>query len=106
MDTLQAMWGRVSALALAAVLVAALVAVDGPDRAVAGHQGTDCGIVSKGSKDYRVRAQQLKCKKARRGAKRYLKGGKALDGYGCDEPAGRIQFFCKSGNKVYWALKL
>ncbi len=106
MDTLPAMWARVSAFAVAVVLTGLLIGAEAPERAIAGHQGKDCGIVSKGSRDYRVRAQQLKCGKARKGAKRYLKGGKSLSGFGCDEPDGRIEFFCKSGNKVYWALRL
>lgn len=100
------MWGRLSALAAAAVLAAALVGVSGPERAAAGHQGKNCGIMSKGARDYRVRAQQLDCDKARRGAKRYLRREEALTGFDCDEPAGRIEFFCKSGAKVYWAVRL
>lgn len=100
------MWGWVSALAVVAVLTAAVVSLDGPEAALAGHEGQNCGIVSDGPRDYRVRAQQLGCGKAARGAKRYLRSGDALTGFGCDEPAGRIEFFCKSGNKVYWAVRL
>jgi hypothetical protein len=100
------MWGWVSALAVAALLTAAVASLGAPEAASARHQGRDCGIVSKGERDYRVRAQQLSCDKAVRGANRYLRSGSALAGFACDDPAGRIQFFCKSDTKVYWAVRL
>jgi hypothetical protein len=100
------MWGRVIGLAAAVTLAVALAGVAAPERAAAGHDGRECGIYTKGSRDYRVRSQQLSCDKARRGTKRYLRSGEALTGFNCEEPAGRIEFFCKSGTKVYWALRL
>ena len=62
--------------------------------------------MSDGPRDYRVRSQNLACDKARRGAKRYFRSEEALTGYRCDEPAGRIEFFCKSGTKFYWTVRL
>ena len=100
------MWGRVSVLATVALLTAGVVDFAGPDRAVAGHEGRECGILSHGPRDYRVRAQNLSCDKARRGSKRYLRSGESLTGFSCEEPDGRIEFFCKKGTKVYWALRL
>ena len=100
------MWGWASAVAAAMVLAAGIAAVSDPERAAAGHSGRDCGIVSEGPRDYRVRAQKLECEKARRGSKRYLRSGEPLSGFSCDEPDGRIEFFCKRASKVYWALRL
>ncbi|HEX2127805.1 MAG TPA: hypothetical protein VHF58_01155 [Solirubrobacterales bacterium] len=100
------MRGLVSALAAMVVLAAMLAGAGGAERAAAGHQGKNCGIVTDGPRDYRVRSQNLDCAKARRGAKRYLRTRDALDGFACDRPAGRIQFFCKSGTRVYWAVRL
>ncbi len=93
----------VGASALTAVVV---VGGLGRDAARAGHEGLNCGIVSDGPRDYRVRAQQLNCDKATRGAKRYLRSGGELTGFSCDEPAGRIEFFCKNGSKFYWSVRL
>jgi hypothetical protein len=100
------MWGWVSAAAVAAVLAVGIVGVTDPEPAAAVHGGKSCGIVTKKSHDYRVRAQKLECDKAMRGAKRYLRKGKALDGFSCGEPDGRTEFFCKNGTKVYWAVRL
>lgn len=100
------MRGWVGAVFVAVAVAVGVVALGDADRAGAVHGGKSCGIVSEGSRDYRVRAQKLKCKKARRGAKRYLRSGRGLAGFACDEPAGRTEFFCKSGTKVYWAVRL
>ena len=100
------MRGWVSALVTSAALCAAVAAVGEPPVARAGHQAQNCGIISEGSRDYRVRAQNLGCAKAVRGAKRYLRSGEELDGFSCAEPAGRIDFFCKNGTKVYLAVRL
>ena len=100
------MRGWAIALVAAASLGIALGSVGAPERAAAGHEGVNCGILADGARDYRVRSQNLSCDKARRGAKRYLRSGEALTGFSCDRPAGRIEFFCKSGTKVYWGVRL
>jgi hypothetical protein len=99
------MWGWASALA-AAVAVLATVAIGQPQPAGAVHASKNCGIVSVGSRDYRVRAQKVECDRALRGAKRYLRKGAGLSGFSCDAPDGRLEFFCKDGTKVYWAVRL
>ena len=99
------MRGRVT-LTSATALVVAVAAIGLPGPAGAGHAAQNCGIVSDGPRDYRVRAQQLSCEKAIRGAKRYLRSGDSLDGYSCAKPDGRIEFFCKNGSKVYLAVRL
>jgi hypothetical protein len=93
--------------AAAATALAVSFAALGEQPASAGHEGVrTCGIVTKGSRDFRVRAQLFSCEKALRGAKRYLRRGTELSGFSCDEPAGRIEFFCKNGTKFYWAIRL
>ena len=99
------MRGRVT-LVSAVALVAGLTGIGVPGPASAGHAAQNCGIISDGPRDYRVRAQQIGCEKAVRGAKRYLRSGDELDGYSCAKPDGRIEFFCKNGSKVYLAVRL
>lgn len=86
---------------MCAVLVVA--GAGAPESADAGHPGKRCGIVSKGPRDYKVTANKLKCKKARKGTKKYLRKKKGLKGFSCAEPAGPIVFFCKRGTQVYSA---
>jgi hypothetical protein len=94
----------VSTLAVAALAVG--IAVAPPQGAQAVHGGKSCGIVSKGSGDYRVRAQKMKCGAARRGALKYLRKRAALAGFECVPADGRTPFYCKDGTKVYWAIRL
>ena len=98
------MWGWV--IALVAVATLAVLALGDAEPAAAVHSSKNCGIVTAGSRDYRVRAQKVECDTALRGAKRYLREGEALSGFSCDEPDGRLEFFCKNGTRVYWAVRL
>ena len=95
-----------------AVLIVALAVglgvpvLGGPDPAFAGH-GKNCGIVTKGSKDYRVWGQRMKCKRAKKGARLYLREGRGLRGFSCTDDAGRTYvFICGSGGKTYRAQRL
>jgi hypothetical protein len=90
--------------ALAGVVCAVGFSV--PDGAVATHGGKNCGIVAKGPHDYRVRAQQMLCKQARRGVSKYLRSHEPRPGFDCAETQGRTPFYCKSGAKAYWAVRL
>ena len=65
-----------------------------------------CAIVSDGPADYRVRAQSMKCDPAERGAKRFLRKGKPLDGFSCTEADEQTPFFCKRDAQAYWAVRL
>ena len=56
------------------------VALLAPEPTLAGH-GKNCGIVTKGSKDYRVWGQRMKCRRAKRGTRIYLREGRALRGF-------------------------
>ena len=86
----------------------ALVAFTGtvPDDAAAGH-GRACGIVSKRGKDFKVYGQNIRCRRARRGARLYLRHRRPLDGFSCSRDVrGPIVFTCLKGGKSYSADRL
>jgi hypothetical protein len=98
------MRGVVAKLLSVAVLACGLGAVPaGP--AVAGHVSKDCGIISKGSHDYRVHASHMKCKQARKSSVRYLRSGEPRAGFDCAPTAGN-SFYCQDPPKAYWAIRL
>lgn len=102
-------------ITLALTLAAGIALSGGPsegggpllERASAGH-GKNCGIVTKGSRNYRVWAQQMRCGRARKGAKRYLRRGKPLRGFTCNDDEGPYEFICfrGGGEKNYRAERL
>ena len=94
------------------VVVAAIVAAGVgsvqlalPERASAGHQ-RGCGVVTKGSSDWRVRVTNLSCRKGRKGVRRYLRSGDPLRGYFCPEPADNDFFYCGKDDKSYTGQRL
>ena len=89
----------------AIAVVACVGAWSGPSVASAGHASKDCGIVSRGSVDYRVRAIKLKCKVARKGSVKYLRSGEPRAGYDCAETEGN-SFYCQDPPKAYWGIRL
>ena len=88
-------------IALLACSIACLV----PGVANAGHSGKDCGIVSRGSKDYRVHAMHVKCKAARKASKKYLRSGEPRSGFDCAPTEGG-SFYCQNPPKAYWGIRL
>jgi hypothetical protein len=77
-----------------------------PSTAMAMHKGKRCGIVGKGSRDYRVKAQKVRCSYARKWSRRYLKNRKKPRHWRCYRPGGKIPFYCKRGSKAYWVERL
>ena len=98
------MRGVLGILATVAVLACSLFAI-APGDATAGHTSKNCGIVSKGSHDYRVRAMHVPCKGARRSSLRYLRKEKPRRGFDCAPTAGH-SFYCQKPPKAYWAIRL
>lgn len=92
------MGAKLSIFALLAGLALAAGALPGgpvaPDEAEATH-GRQCGVVGKGNRDYLVLAKKVGCRKGRKGAKRFLKKGKALRGFKCSKNVGAYEFVCK-----------
>ena len=62
--------------------------------------------MSKGSKDYSVRARVMSCTSARKWVGRYLRSGARPSGFSCVDPAGSIRVYCSRGSKSYWATRL
>ena len=90
-------------LLIVALATGASVQLSVPEHAAAGHQ-RNCGVVSKGSSDWRVRATNMGCRKAKKGARRYLRAGDALPGFVCSRDGGF--FFCGKGEKAYTGQRL
>ena len=91
---------------LALVFVTGLVlAFLGASPAAASH-GKGCGVVSKGSGDYSVRARVMSCRSARKWVRSYLRNGARPSGFSCVDPAGSIRVYCSRGSKSYWATRL
>ena len=93
---------------LAAIFAGALViALAAPAPAPAGHTSKSCGIVAKGSRDYRVKARAMKCTHARRWARAFLRARRRAPRFKCTNPPDRdIPFFCFRGVKAYWVVRL
>ena len=66
----------------AIVVLACAIGWVSPGLASASHNSKDCGVVSRGANDYRVRAMKLKCKVARKGSVKYLRS---------EEPRSRVR---------------
>ena len=90
-----------------AVLLVVAVACVLPAPASAGHKSKNCGVVAKGSRDYRVKARAMKCKHARKWARAFLRSRRRAPGFRCLNPPDRkIPFFCSKGVKAYWVVRL
>ena len=81
------------------------LAAQGAAPAPAAH-GTSCGIVSKGSADYRVTARVIACRSAKTWVRRYLKRRAKPRGWSCTDPSGSIRVYCSKASKAYWATRL
>ena len=78
-----------------------------PAPAPAGHKSKSCGIATKGSRDYRVKARVMKCTHARKWARVYLRKRRPAPRFRCTNPPDRdIPFFCFRGSKAYWVVRL
>jgi hypothetical protein len=91
-----------------AVLAAAAVLLAGAPQAPAPHVSKSCGVIAKGSREYRVKARKVRCRFARRWAKRYLRNGSAASGFSCVKTSGgAAPWYCTKGEvKAYWVEKL
>ena len=86
-------------------LAGTLLATGAPEPAAAS-DGKDCGLMSKGSRDYQIVARNMRCKRARRGARLYLREQRPLPGYSCGGSTPEYKFICGRGSKTYRAHKL
>jgi hypothetical protein len=67
----------------------------------------NCGMLDKGSKRFNIKADQIRCRTARRHARRYLASHSEPRGYSCRD-YGRgtsIEFRCTKGQRVLFAIR-
>jgi plastocyanin len=85
-----------------------LIAAVSPAEATskAGHEAKRCGIVAKGSADYRIKSRKIGCATARRWARAYLRRKIEPSGYSCYPAGPNVAFYCSRGSKAYWAERL
>jgi hypothetical protein len=89
---------------VAALMLAVLLA---PSQAWAPVPPRDCGMLQVGGKRFNIKADQIRCRTARRYARSYLEGSGKPPGYSCRD-YGRetsIRFRCSKGAKVLFAIR-
>jgi hypothetical protein len=67
----------------------------------------DCGMLDVSDKRFNVKADQIRCRTARRYAKTYLARSRAPSGYRCRDYGRetKIEFRCSRGDKVLFAIR-
>jgi hypothetical protein len=99
--------GRIGTRALAVAAVVATVGVVGAPNAWAPVPPKNCGMLERGSKRFNIKADQLRCRTARKYARAYLARHARPAGYSCRE-YGRetsIEFRCSKGRRVFFAIR-
>ncbi len=87
---------------LAAFAVAALTA----GQAGATVPPKNCGMLTVKSRDYQIKADQIRCSTAKSHARRYLQAHDAPSGWRCrDFTRSRMKFRCTRGARVVFAIK-
>jgi hypothetical protein len=67
----------------------------------------DCGMLTVDGKRFNVKADQIRCRTARRYAKTYLKSSRRPSGYSCRRYGRetKIEFRCSKGTRVLFAIR-
>jgi hypothetical protein len=67
----------------------------------------DCGMLTVGGKRFNVKADQIRCKTARRYARTYLRSSRRPSGYSCRRYGRetKIEFRCSKGVRVLFAIR-
>jgi hypothetical protein len=94
--------------ALLTAVVAPLFAAVQPGQATksTGHEAKRCGVLAKGSADYRIKARKLSCRFARKWSRAYLNSRSSAPGFDCYRAGTNVTFYCANGAKAYWAERL
>jgi hypothetical protein len=95
---------RILVVFTAALAVAVVLA---PSAAWAPVPPRNCGMLEEGGKRFNIKADQLRCPRARRYARRYLASHDRPRGYSCRD-YGRgtsIEFRCSRGQRVIFAIR-
>jgi hypothetical protein len=66
-----------------------------------------CGEITVGSREYLIKADQIRCKTARRWARGYLRTGWRPSGYRCRNAgsSSALKFRCWKSQRTYFAIK-
>jgi hypothetical protein len=86
----------------------ALIAALTPNRAWAPVPPRNCGMLETGGKRFNIKADQIRCPRARRYARRYLTTHRRPRGYSCRDYTRRetsIRFRCSKGSRVLFAIR-
>ena len=95
---------RILVVVTAALAVAVVFA---PSQAWAPVPPRNCGMLEEGGKRFNIKADQLRCRRARKYARRYLASHDRPRGYSCRD-YGRgtsIEFRCSNGDRVIFAIR-
>jgi hypothetical protein len=67
----------------------------------------NCGMLEANGRVFNIKADQLRCQRARRYARRYLVRHRKPRGYSCRDYDGgtRIKFRCSKGQRVIFAIR-
>jgi hypothetical protein len=95
---------RILVVATATLAVAVALA---PYQAWAPVPPRNCGMLDAKGKRFNIKADQLRCRRARRYARRYLSERRRPRGYSCRDYGRdtRIEFRCSKGSKVLFAIR-
>ena len=94
-------------MSLVAVAALALVVALSPGQAWAPVPPRNCGMLEAKGKRFNIKADQLRCRRARRYARRYLVRHRKPRGYTCRNYGRetRIKFRCSKGARVVFAIR-
>lgn len=93
---------------LVAVLIAGLLSAAAliPAKAGAIVPPRNCGILEVNGKRYNIKADQLRCRPARKYSKRYIASHWKPSGYSCrGYRNSALKFRCSKGIRVYYAIR-
>jgi hypothetical protein len=92
---------------VAVTAVLAMAVVFAPTQAWAPVAPKNCGMLASKGKRYNVKADQIRCRTARRQARRYLASHRKPRGYSCRNygRGTRIEFRCWKGQRVLFAIR-
>ena len=91
----------------AVVALVALSAALGAGPAWAPVPPKNCGDLKAGNKVFNIKADQMRCRRARRYSRRYLVKHRRPRGYDCNSYGRetRIKFRCDKGDRVFFAIR-
>ena len=91
----------------AAFVLAALLLLAFPAPSPAPVAPRKCGEITVKSRDYLVKADQIRCRTAKKWARRYLGEGFRPSGYTCrnGDSQTQLRFRCWKREKTYFAIK-